>query len=67
MSWSASSSSPDLDVDGSGTLGSGAPGTIGLRVAAGSLAGSAVVTVTDQDGNAAQVRVVWAALPVLGL
>ena len=67
VSWTASSSSPDLDADGSGTLGSGVPGVIGLRVGRGSLAGTGTVTITDGHGNATRVRVVWVAFPVLGL
>ena len=68
VSWSASSSSPALTLsDDGGMLGDRAPGSVTVGVRGGSLAGTGTVTITDGQGNATRVRVVWVALPGLGL
>lgn len=66
VEWQASASDPalSLDQDG-GTLAAGESVTVTVSVKAGSLAGAGWVTITDGNGNAAQVRAVWAALPLL--
>ena len=53
--------------DDGGMLGDRDPGSVTVGVRGGSLAGTGTVTITDGHGNATRVRVVWAALPVLGL
>lgn len=72
VSWSAWSSDPAVSVAdssgaSSGTLAAGMPEILYVTVAAGTLAGSAVITLADDTGNAVKVPVIWAAGIPLGL